>query len=160
MSLRKFGKYVSMLAKYTHGYIYRELHDYDLGSGQFSHLMSLYHEDGITQDTLASRLGIDKASTAKALKKMQQNGYITREPLPTDKRSNVIKLTDKSRNLKSEIQKVSDQWQVIVTEGISQEEYDIFLDVAIKMSENAKNFYISNYKSDGSSDNKFVCKGE
>lgn len=160
MSLRKFGKFVSMLAKYTHGYIYRELQDYDLGSGQFSHLMSLYHEDGITQDTLASRLGVDKASTAKALKKMQQNGYITREQLPTDKRSNVIKLTDKALDLKSEIQTVSDQWQLIVTEGISQEEYDIFLDVAIKMSENAKNYYISNYKSDQGTDHKFECKGE
>lgn len=141
MSNKKFGKYISMLTKYTHSYFDRELKNIDLGRGGFSHLMRLYEKDCVSQDYLSKEIHVDKGSTAKAIKNLLDGGYVTRETIPEDKRAYSIKLTDKAWELKKQMTTISNQWNEIVKVDVSDAEFNIFIKVAVQMSNNAKAYH-------------------
>ncbi|WP_322395982.1 MarR family transcriptional regulator, partial [Clostridium perfringens] len=50
-----------------------------IGQGQFMYLLELYIEDGRNQEELAEVLKIDKGTTARAIKKLEENGFVRRE---------------------------------------------------------------------------------
>lgn len=146
MSDKKSGRSISMLTKYSHSYFDHELKSTSLGRGDFGHIMRLYEKDSVTQDYLSKKVCVDKGSTAKVMKRLLDLGYITRETNPEDKRANLIKLTDKAWELKKQMTTLSDQWDEVVKIGITEEEYDIFCKVAMKMAENAKKYHEDTYK--------------
>ena len=146
MSDKKFGRYISMLTKYTHSYFDHELKSTSLGRGDFAHIMRLYEKDSVTQDYLSKKICVDKGSTAKVIKRLLDLGYVTREINPEDKRSNLIRLTEKAWELKKEMMTLTSQWDEVVKIGISEEEFDLFIKIAMKMAENAKNYHEYAYK--------------
>lgn len=148
MSSKKFGKYIAMIMKYTHSYLDKELKDVSIGRGEFSHLMHLYEKDSVSQDYLAKKICVDKGSTAKVIKSLLKSGYISRELDPSDKRAKLITLTDQAWELKKEMTNILKEWDKIVKKDISQEDYDIFYKVSMKMAENAKEHYDEKYKGD------------
>lgn len=152
---KKIGKYISMLMKYTHAYLDRELKNLDIGRGEFSHLMILYQNDLVTQDHLAKSVHVDKGSTAKVVKSLLEQGYITRTINPDDKRAKLISLTDKAWELEKEITPVFKNWDNMIKSNISEEEFEIFYGVLHKMIDNAKNYHRDNYNED----NIDMCKG-
>lgn len=70
--------------------------------GQFPVLLELWEEDGITQRQLLSRLDIEQATLANTLARMERDGLIERKSHPSDKRAQIIELTQHGRRLKYE----------------------------------------------------------
>jgi DNA-binding transcriptional regulator YhcF (GntR family) len=60
-------------------YMAKELEEYRVRSGQFDFLLYLYHEDGVSQETLAKFLKVSKATSARAVQSLEKEGYITRQ---------------------------------------------------------------------------------
>lgn len=116
------GRQISLL--YRHGQMFAgdRLKEHGIGRGQYIFLNALYHEDGISQEALSDTLRIDKGTTAKAVKKLEQEGYITRRSSPGDKRVNQVKLTEKARVIEPVIRGVLLEWRDILTEGFTVEE--------------------------------------
>lgn len=157
MSKIKIGRYISKLTKYTHGYLGRELKTIDIGRGEFAHLMALYQKDLVTQDYLARNVHVDKGSTAKVIKSLLEQGYITKTVSPDDKRANLIQLTDKAWELEKKITPIFKNWNEILKKDISDGELDIFYKVSLKMIENANEYYKTNYKDYNITN---MCKGD
>lgn len=157
MSNIKIGKYLSMLMKYTHGYLSRELKTLDIGRGEFAHLMSLYQNDSVTQDQLAKSVHVDKGSTAKIVKSLLEDGYITRTTNAEDKRAKLIALTDKAWELEKQITPIFRTWDRIIKTDISDEELDLFHDITQRMIGNAREYHCENYKEDTIDTCKGVC---
>ncbi len=148
MSSKRYGKYIAMIMKYTHSYLDKELKNVSIGRGEFSHLMHLYEKDSVSQDYLAKKICVDKGSTAKVIKSLLKDGYIARDVDPSDKRAKLITLTDQAWDLKKEMTSLLREWDKIVKEDISDEDYDVFYKVSKKMAENAKKYYDEEYKGD------------
>ena len=102
-SNRHIGKYISLLHRKGSIFINRELSNYGIGSGQFMFLLELYIQDGRNQEELSERLKIDKGTTARALKKLEEQGFITRLKDECDKRSNKIYLTQKAKDVQENV---------------------------------------------------------
>jgi MarR family transcriptional regulator, transcriptional regulator for hemolysin len=68
-------------------------------------LLNLLHrERGIaSQEALSSQLYIDRSNTGRALKHLEQEGYTSRQPDDTDKRANLVRITEKGRKAVREI---------------------------------------------------------
>ena len=82
------GKWISVLYRIGHSFFFDELFEkYGIGSGNFGYLMCLYREDGVLQDSLTKKLNVDKATTTRALIKLESLGYISRMSDPDDKRA-------------------------------------------------------------------------
>lgn len=65
--------------------------------------MTLYQEEGRTQEQLSSILSIDKAAATRSLTSLQDKGYIQRRVNEQDKRCKCIYLTQKAEELRQVI---------------------------------------------------------
>lgn len=70
-----------------------------LSTGTFPALLELWESDGVTQKHLVSKLGIEQATMANTLNRMERDGLITRRKDPEDGRSQLVWLTDQARAL-------------------------------------------------------------
>lgn len=70
--------------------------------GQFPILIELWAEDGLTQKQLLERVDIEQATMANTLARMERDLLIERKPHPSDKRAQLIFLTDKGSSMQAE----------------------------------------------------------
>ena len=84
----------------------KELALYHIGWGHFAILMSLYEMEGRSQDRLALSRGFDKTMIAKSVVMLEEEGFIRREIDQDDKRVKRLYLTEKSRNLRLEMERI------------------------------------------------------
>lgn len=66
---KSVGRYISILYRQAQAYISSQMKQYNIGSGQYSFLLVLYRNDGISQEELSDQLMIDKGTTARAIDK-------------------------------------------------------------------------------------------
>lgn len=115
----------------------RKLRPFNLGSGQFIFLLSLYNHDGVSQESLAKSLKFDKGTTAVAMKQLETRNYIVRETDSSDKRSLRINVTPKARAIEPDFMGIITSWTDILTKGFSEQEKATATDLLKRISENA-----------------------
>src|SRR6201998_3744965 len=76
-----------------------ELRPFDLTNGQFSLLMSLNRPEPPPMGPVASLLAMDRTTLTAALKPLERRGLVLVIADPADRRSKILKITDKGRNL-------------------------------------------------------------
>lgn len=131
------GRWISILYRYRLNYLGKRLEPYNIGSGQHLFLMVLSKNDGINQEELSSYLKIDKATTAKAIKKLEEEGYVIRRIDDIDKRAYRVFLTDKGRDVIPIIDEAVKDWEEFITEGFSEKERISVGALLGKMAQNA-----------------------
>lgn len=70
-----------------------------LSPGQMPALMALWAQDGQTQKALVDMLGVEQATMANTLSRMERDGLITRRAVDGDKRIRHIHLTEQARGV-------------------------------------------------------------
>lgn len=144
------GRWISLLHRHGHIYIGRQLKPYNISKGQYTFLNALYKKDGSRQEQLSDYLKIDKGTTAKAIKKLQDDEYITRKIDVTDKRAYNVYLTQKALKIKPIVRKAMMNWTDILFSGFSEDEKKTSLALLERMGENATNI-TQNYFNDETS---------
>ncbi len=66
---------------------------------QFDLISTLTEGEGLTQQELAERLYVTKGNVSGLLDRMVEAGLVERRPIPSDRRSNALYLTEKGRDL-------------------------------------------------------------
>lgn len=70
-------------------------------------LTLLHRQKGIaTQESLSQQIFVDRSNAGRALKKLEEGGYIGRRKDDVDKRTNLVELTVKGRKVISDIAKL------------------------------------------------------
>ena len=128
--------YLSYFYRIGSSFLSRSYEQYGIGSGQYQFLIQLYLDDGISHDTLTERISVDKATTTRAIKKLQEGGYVRLEVNEKDKRKYHIFLTDKAKKLKNEIFEVYYLWEELLVKSLSEEEVKNLISTFKKMYEN------------------------
>ncbi|OME81532.1 MarR family transcriptional regulator [Paenibacillus sp. FSL A5-0031] len=106
-----------------------ELAPYRIGSGQYIFLMAIASQQPITQKALSEKLLIDKTTTAKAIAKLEAEGYVRREVDPADNRYQQLYLTESAQGVVPKVQEALDRVKSRTKQGISDEEYDLFINL-------------------------------
>ena len=135
------GRLISCINRYTHIYLRDSMQKYNLGSGQFRLLTTLYkHGDGINQEYFANFLKMDKATAARSIKKMENAGFIIRKKDEKDKRAYNVFLTDKAKKLQPKIKYILNKWTQILLRDFSEEEQKIYINFLKKSEKNASEY--------------------
>lgn len=134
------ARWISLLHRYAHVYLGRQLKPYNISKGQYIFLNALYKKDGIRQEQLSDYLKIDKGTTAKAIKKLEDDEYIIRKVDARDKRAYNVYLTEKALNVKPVIRKAMTGWTDILFTGFTEEEKETSLALLERMGGNATTF--------------------
>ena len=87
-------------------------------------LLTLTHQaDGAaTQDELSTQILIDRSNVGRALKRLEQAGYIVRRKDFADKRANLVRLTAQGRRAVGEIAKRREPIARSLFTGLSEQE--------------------------------------
>jgi DNA-binding MarR family transcriptional regulator len=119
----------------------------DLQSGHYAFILAICREPGRSQEDIAKELCVNKSTVARNLNCLEENGYIKRSPLPLDKRQFCVHPTEKMLAALPEIQKASEEWMSLLSEGIPEEDLLIFDSVLLRMQKKAKEI-IENQEAD------------
>lgn len=134
--MESYGKYISAIYRHLQILISAELAPYRIGSGQYIFLMTIASKEAVTQKALSEELLIDKTTTAKAIAKLEAEGYLRREVDPADNRYHLLYLTDAGRDVVPKVQEALDRIRINSRTGISDEEYAFMLGLLKKVLRN------------------------
>lgn len=132
------GRAISVLYRQGNSFFSKKFSKFGIGSGQHLFLINLYKNDGISQEQLSELLLIDKGTTAKAVKKLEDLGFIKRVKDTEDKRVNKLYLTDNALEIKDEIFGILTEWNTILTTNLTEEEILQASNLLNKLSNNIK----------------------
>jgi DNA-binding MarR family transcriptional regulator len=138
--IKSVGKWVSIIDRYGQMYMERKYQKYGIGHGQAKFLLLLYEKDGVSQDTLAYQLRMDKATTARAIQKLECVGFVRRQPSKEDRRMNLVYLTEEAIKIEQEIKAIRSTWTDVITKGFSGEEKEQLLDMLKRVADNAVDY--------------------
>lgn len=110
----------------------------DLQSGHYAFALAICRVPGRSQEELARELCINKSTVARNLNYLEEKGYITRNPLPNDKRQFSVYPTEKMLAVLPEIRQASVEWMTLLSEGIPEDELEIFDSVLNRMQTKAR----------------------
>lgn len=134
-------KAISAIYRYSQTYIGRNIRHYNIGQGQWAFLTQLlFNYDGITQEELSEILNINKANTARALKKLEDEGYVHRVEDPNDARKKIVYVTDKSKNFEYEFHMVFKELNRILSKDFSDDERETVRRLLYKMFDNIASY--------------------
>ena len=101
-------------------------------------VLTICRHPGRSQEEIASELCLNKSTVTRALAHLEEQGYIRREQSLEDKRQFLVFPTEKMLDALEEIRNVSREWNLLISEGISENELEIFYSVLSKMEQRAK----------------------
>jgi DNA-binding MarR family transcriptional regulator len=95
---------------------------FHLSAGQFPVLMLLAKEQNIMQETLVRHYRLDKGTIARAVRKLEDGGYIRRIVDPDNRRAVRIFLTKAGEEIVPVLQGIDREWEDRVLSGLDPEE--------------------------------------
>lgn len=106
--------------------------------GQFPILLELWTEDGLTQKQLLERVDIEQATMANTLSRMERDGLIERRPHPSDKRAQLIFLTEKAVAMQTDAVDAAMAADQDLFKGFRSFERELLFEYIRRILENAK----------------------
>lgn len=110
----------------------------NLYEGQQNVLIHLWKEDGLEQAELTRRLGIEPASVSKGIDRMENAGFIVRQPSPDDARANRIFLTELGRSLEGPVHQIWFEVEEELLAHMTLEERLLLRRLVLQMRDNLK----------------------
>ena len=107
----------------------------------FFFLSELYCEEGLSQDELSRRVGVDKSNTSRALAKLERYGLIRRESDLKNHRVKRVYLEPKAREIKNEFIKIQEKWNTVLVAGFSEKYKNRLMSDLNNMAKNAKAYF-------------------
>ncbi len=134
----KFMKILNNISRSQAIYRHSRISAADLQTGHYAFVLAICRAPGRSQEELAQELCINKSTVARNLNCLEEKGYITRTPLPNDRRQFSVYPTEKMLAVLPEIKKASGEWITLLSEGIAEEELAVFSSVLERMQERAR----------------------
>ena len=133
-----FMKTLNNISRSQAVYRHKRLAIDDLMPAHYSFVLAICRSPGRSQEELARELCLNKSTVARSLTCLEEKGYITRTPLPNDKRQLSVYPTEKMLCILPKIKEVSIEWIDLLSEGISKEEMSVFNSVLERMQTRAR----------------------
>lgn len=135
---------ITLLARKSQSYIGSALGKYNLSAAEQPFFMALQRYEGATQEELTAIVCVDKAATARAVKSLEEKGYLIRVQDKQNRRQNRIYPSDTANQLADAVRSELLHFNDLLTQGIDPQDLDIIFAGLQKMEENFSN--ISNNK--------------
>lgn len=134
MQKEPIGKLISYIHRLNQKSLSKDLAPYGIGGGgQHSFLKAILINPGINQDQLTHLLKFDKATTARSMKQLEQEGYIVRKADPNDRRSLLVYPTDKAEQFHPVLAQLLDASNNRLMQPLTEEEGDQLISLLNKV---------------------------
>ena len=136
--MSKFMKMLNNISRSQAAYRQGKITDSNLQGGHYAFVLAICREPGRSQEEIAKDLCINKSTVTRNLNFLEEKGYISRTPIPSDKRQFSVFPTKKMLSVLPEIKQASSEWMELLSDGIPNDELDIFNSVLKRMQDKAR----------------------
>ncbi len=136
MKDHSYMKSFSIIHRFSIMYHIKALKKFKISGHQMGYIMHICKEPGVSQEDLASYLGLNKASVAKGIRPLIREGYVQRAQNPKDRRAYCLLPTDRAIELLKAAEETMDTFNKILTENMTEEEQEMFQKLVSKACDN------------------------
>ena len=130
--------WICFISRLSTRFVGGEMSRMGFGPGQFFLLSELYAEEGLSQDELSQRVGVDKSNTSRALAKLEKFGLIQRKNDPNNHKVKKVYLRSKAHRVRKEFKEIQQQWNEELLKGFTKKEKAALITSLIKIANNAE----------------------
>ena len=134
--MKEILREVGMIARALDSISNIEFKEYDLTKGQYLYLVRIYENPGIIQEKLAEMIKVDRTTAARAIKKLEINGFIEKRKDETNKKIKKLFPTEKGENVYPLLKRESDYSDKSALAGLTEQETELLYDLLKKVREN------------------------
>lgn len=117
---------LNSLMKMTKSFAHRQIRASGLNDTECMICSYVYAHENCSQDEVSKALCMDKTTVTKSMQLLENMGILLRIPDETDKRRNVLSLTNEGKEKCSQILHIHDEWVGKVMEELNEEEQKQF----------------------------------
>ncbi|WP_419023258.1 MarR family winged helix-turn-helix transcriptional regulator [Emergencia sp.] len=129
-------KMISQIYRRTQIYMNERMKDMELSGALAPFVMITYENGKMVQNKFCELMDMSKGTVAKTMNKLEEHGYVTRCGNVEDGRSIDVYPTDRAEEVYPYLVQAGEDWVEIMTEGMTEIERNIFLELLKKVSGN------------------------
>lgn len=138
MKASEFGALIRGITSNVNIFISSKIEKHGIKQGQFEYFLLIYSTPGINQLELARLKNVGKASVTKALKILEDDGFIRREADVKDRRNTLCFISENGEKIVHELINVKTNVEAEIFEGFADEDKDMFFKYLSKLYKNSE----------------------
>ncbi|AGX06843.1 YybA [Bacillus sp. NRRL B-14911] len=113
---------IGMIARALDSISNIEFKEHDLTKGQYLYVVRICENPGIIQEKLAEMIKVDRTTAARAIKKLEMNGFIEKRDDPENKKIKRLNPTEMGSSVYPFIKSENDYSNKVALEGFTEGE--------------------------------------
>ncbi|KHF41519.1 MarR family winged helix-turn-helix transcriptional regulator [Halalkalibacter okhensis] len=136
--MKEILREIGMIARALNSISNIEFKEYDLTKGQYLYLVRICENPGIIQEKLVEMIKVDRSTAARAIKKLEINGFIEKKDDEYNKKIKKLFPTEKGSNVFPFIKRENDHSNKVALEGFSEGEVETMFNLLQRVRTNVE----------------------
>lgn len=136
--MKEILREIGMIARALDSISNIEFKEYDLTKGQYLYLVRICENPGIIQEKLAEMIKVDRTTAARAIKKLELNGFIEKKDDPHNKKIKKLFPTEKGQQIYPFIKRENDYSNQVALQGLSEDEVETIFNLLQRVRKNVE----------------------
>ncbi|WP_419884069.1 MarR family winged helix-turn-helix transcriptional regulator [Peribacillus sp. B-H-3] len=136
--MKEILREIGMIARALDSISNIEFKEFDLTKGQYLYLVRICENPGIIQEKLAEMIKVDRTTAARAIKKLEMNGFIEKKEDQHNKKIKKLFPTEKGKNVFPIIKRENKYSNTAALKGLTQEETETIANLLQKVRKNVE----------------------
>ncbi|WP_055108179.1 MarR family winged helix-turn-helix transcriptional regulator [Paenibacillus ihumii] len=136
--MKEILREIGMIARSLDSISNIEFKKYDLTKGQYLYLVRICENPGIIQEKLADMIKVDRTTAARAIQKLEMNGFIEKRDDQYNKKIKKLFPTEKGKTVYPFIQRENDYSNRVALSGFSEDEAEMIFNLLQRVRKNVE----------------------
>ncbi|PLS06635.1 MarR family winged helix-turn-helix transcriptional regulator [Bacillus halotolerans] len=136
--MKEILREIGMIARALDSISNIEFKEYNLTKGQYLYLVRICENPGIIQEKLAEMIKVDRTTAARAIKKLEINGFIEKMDDEHNKKIKKLFPTEKGKDVFPVIKRENDHSNSVALAGFTEKEAETIFHLLQRMRKNVE----------------------
>ncbi|RFU66583.1 MarR family winged helix-turn-helix transcriptional regulator [Peribacillus glennii] len=136
--MKEILREIGMIARALDSISNIEFKEFDLTKGQYLYLVRICENPGIIQEKVVEMIKVDRSTAARAIQKLEMNGFIEKKEDPHNKKIKKLFPTEKGKTVYPFIKRENDYSNLVALEGFSEKEAETTFDLLQRIRKNVE----------------------
>lgn len=134
--MKEILREIGMIARALDSISNIEFKELELTKGQYLYLVRICENPGIIQEKVAELIKVDRTTAARAIQKLEMNGFIEKKDDHHNKKIKKLYPTEKGKTVFPFIKRENDYSNTVALEGFSEEEVENIFNLLQRVRKN------------------------
>lgn len=136
--MKEILREIGMIARALDSISNIEFKEFDLTKGQYLYLVRICEHPGIIQEKVAEMIKVDRTTAARAIKKLELNGFIEKKEDEQNKKIKKLYPTEKGSQVYPFIKREHEYSNTVALDGFSESEIETIFQLLQRVRKNVE----------------------